>query len=263
MDGKNFDVLVRSLGAGRSRRSVLKGLVAGGALVAAGRAGSTLAKKPDAYDLCHVDKKGRVSQISVKDKKVQEHLDEGDTFLGSDTDCSACGVACGPNETCIDFTCVGGPVSCDWGSAPDGNGVCALCAPGSASSDGQSCELCAVGMYAANPGQYFCDSCPFGQGTDGNTGATSCSYPNGGFICESTDQCQQACPGSAFEDFCYCSTIWGSGEPVCYRSGNGCADADAYCDSSADCPGDQVCLDMTGGCGGCNTGGRGICNSIC
>lgn len=263
MDGRNFDDLVRGLGAGRSRRSVLKGLIAGGALVATGRAGSALAAKPVTYDLCHVDKKGRVSQISVQGKKVQDHLDHGDTFLGTDSDCSECGVGCASNETCVDFTCIVATVSCDMGSQPDGNGGCAQCPAGSASSDGQTCQECAVDMYAANPGQLFCDSCPSGQGTDGATGATSCSYPNGGFICTVDDQCATACPGSTFSDYCYCSTIWESGEPVCYRSGNGCDDTEAYCDSSADCPGDQVCLDMTGGCGGCNTGGRGICNSIC
>jgi len=264
MDGSNFDELVRSLGAGRSRRSVLKGLFAGGAAVAAGRVGGTLAAPKPRYDICHRTGNGSSHLITIPASAVDAHLAHGDDFLGSDANCSACGDACSAGETCVDFTCVGGQVSCDWGSAPDGNGGCALCAPGSASSDGQSCELCAVGMYAANPGQYFCDTCPYGQDTGGNTGATSCSYPNGGFICTVDDQCATACPGSASSDYCYCSTIFGTDIPVCYRSGAGCAGV--TCETSADCDGDQVCVNMNGGCGGCDnyTGGvKGICNSIC
>ncbi len=91
MDGNGFDDLTRRLATGRSRRSVLKGLIGGGAAVLATGAGSTLAKpSPDKkVTVCHYDAStGQYYEISIAKKALDKHLQNnpGDT-LGA---CAAC-----------------------------------------------------------------------------------------------------------------------------------------------------------------------------
>jgi hypothetical protein len=54
MDGRGFDDLVRRLATGRSRRSVLRGMIGGGAALVAARAGTTLADLPAIVDVCQL-----------------------------------------------------------------------------------------------------------------------------------------------------------------------------------------------------------------
>jgi hypothetical protein len=100
MEGRGFDDFVRRLAEGQSRRSVLRGLVGGGAALVAARAGSSLAAPKDKVTICH--RPGTVDEetLSVANSAVQAHLGHGDS-LGA---CSTCDCAedliCLDNGTC-------------------------------------------------------------------------------------------------------------------------------------------------------------------
>src|SRR5690349_4500204 len=79
MDDRRFDDLTRQLARGHTRRSVLRGLVGGGAAVLATGAGSTLAKPgPDKkVAVCHYDAgTGQFVEISISQKALPTHLQQ-------------------------------------------------------------------------------------------------------------------------------------------------------------------------------------------
>jgi hypothetical protein len=77
MDGRGFDDLVRRLATGRSRRSVLRGVIGGGAALAATKAGTSLAALNDKVDICHFDGT-TYKRKSISESAVPEHLGHGD-----------------------------------------------------------------------------------------------------------------------------------------------------------------------------------------
>lgn len=272
MDGNGFDNLVRQLGRGQSRRTVLRGFLGGGVVLAAAGTRSALGAGPNKVSICHRTGNGSFHLISVAPAAVDAHLAHGDDFLGSDAHCSACGDACGDGASCNGSACVPDePMGCAAGSEPDGNGGCVPCATGSASADGTACVPCAVDTYTDSPEQAVCSPCADGYSTNGNTGATSCTQVSGGgdpLICTADDQCQSKCTGAHY-DFCWCGTTFDTGENVCYRADQGCTGPD-YCFTAADCNPGYVCVNKDGGCGGCDpyilatTGQhKGVCNPVC
>jgi hypothetical protein len=88
MDGNSFDDWTRRLAAGRSRRSVLRGMVAGSAAVVAARAGSSLAAPGGKVSLCHLTGNGSYQSISVSQNAVGAHLAHGDAVC---TESEYCG----------------------------------------------------------------------------------------------------------------------------------------------------------------------------
>jgi hypothetical protein len=267
MDGQGFDNLVRQLGRGQSRRTVLRGFLGGGIALAAAGTRSTIGAKPNGVQICHRTGNGGFHLIQVAPAAVDAHLAHGDDFLGSDAHCSACDDACGDGAYCNDYSCVPDePIDCEAGSAPDGQGGCAECAAGSASADGLACVPCAAETYADSSGQAACSPCADGYTTNGSTGATACTpiSTSTPLICTADDQCAALCPGVGVGQFCYCATTIDTLEPVCYQSVQGC-DASRFCDTAAECNDGEVCVNLNGGCGGCDnfTHGRGICNPVC
>ncbi len=112
MDDHRFDDLTRRLATGRTRRSVLKGLVGGGAALLATGAGSALAKpSPEKkVTVCHYDANtGQHVEISIAQKALASHLqqhpedEEGACEACTPVGCqygewsvwSACSVECG------------------------------------------------------------------------------------------------------------------------------------------------------------------------
>ena len=74
MDGNGFDELTRRLATGRSRRSVLRGLVGGGAALVAAKTGVTLAAPEDKVTICHWSEDlGYYELISVSPNAVAAH----------------------------------------------------------------------------------------------------------------------------------------------------------------------------------------------
>ncbi len=269
MDGRDFDNLVRQLGRGQSRRTLLRGFLGGGAVLAAAGTRSVLGAGPNSVQICHNIGNGSYRLISVAPDAVDAHLAHGDGFLGSDAHCSDCSDVCGEAAYCNDYACVSDePTSCSAGSAPDGQGDCVECAPGYASADGLTCESCAVDTFAANSGQVTCSPCDSGYTTDGATGAAACTPVIAPLICTAANECQSQCPG-ANSPYCYCGTAYDTGDPVCYYAEHGCPGP--YCQTASDCGAGETCVNLNGACGGCDNyildrnanQPAGVCNRIC
>jgi hypothetical protein len=102
MDGNGFDELTRRLATQRSRRSVLRGLVGGGAALAATRAGASLAAPKGKAEICHLGDDGLFHLISVAQSALPAHEAHGDgtLYVGTNDHCSACGDACTGYDAC-------------------------------------------------------------------------------------------------------------------------------------------------------------------
>jgi hypothetical protein len=93
MDGRGFDDLARRLATGRSRRSVLRGLIGGGAALVAARAGTALADPPAMVDVCQlIAGTGSYAHRTVNEQAAAAFLYQGG-FLRTDcctnADCQA------------------------------------------------------------------------------------------------------------------------------------------------------------------------------
>jgi hypothetical protein len=74
--------------------------------------------------------------------------------------------------------------------------------------------------------------------------------------CEAGSQCESQCPSSS-DQYCYCGTTI-EGDPACYRADHGCDSSE--CTSSENCGAGSSCINLTGGCGGCQ---HSVCNVRC
>lgn len=269
MDGSEFDRFVRSLASSRSRRSLLRGAAAaavGGVVL---RGLPAAAARDPKVTLCHATGNGSFRQISVSQNAVDSHLAHGDGYLGSDLHCSACGSPCPSGTICDGGACIpDGNGGCNPGEYP-AEGGCAYCPPGTYSTGGLGCELCPADTYQDLAGTVGCNACPSGSTTNGIIGSVACvpvdSEP---LICDAGAECQSQCPG-ANSPWCFCGTTFDTGASVCYHADNGCPGPN-YCLTAADCQAGEACVNLNGGCGGCDnyilgqTGqSMGVCNRIC
>lgn len=163
MDDRRFDDLTRRLARGHTRRSVLRGLVGGGAAVLATGAGSALAKpNPEKkVAICHFDADtGLYHEISISrnalDAHLQQHPEDSEGTCsctpltcaelgcgqqpdgcGATINCGCCTDAdCGTNTGCITHRCTNqgfciqgtqDPVDCavgDWSPAGECSETC-------------------------------------------------------------------------------------------------------------------------------------------
>jgi hypothetical protein len=111
MDGRVFDEATRLLAGGRSRRSLLKGLVGGGAALFAAKAGAALAQPPEKKDICHWDEEiGTHVWLAVSEEAwINGHESQhAEDFLRGDC-CSD--TDCGLSDECTTFTCETGSCS--------------------------------------------------------------------------------------------------------------------------------------------------------
>lgn len=109
MDGNGFDDLTRRLATGRSRRSVLRGIVGGGAALAAARAGTSLAAPEPKVDVCHWDAAAgafvwlSISQNSWLTGHQGQHAQD---YLRGNGCCTA--GECGTDSACLIHQCAAG-----------------------------------------------------------------------------------------------------------------------------------------------------------
>lgn len=99
MDGRSFDSLARTYAAGRSRRSILLGLIAGTGAFAASR--TTQAKPAGKVTLCHKPGTPAQKTLIVSANAVNGHLGHGDS-LGACSECVEGTLQCSGTgfETC-------------------------------------------------------------------------------------------------------------------------------------------------------------------
>jgi hypothetical protein len=167
MDGRNFDDLTRRLAKGTNRRSLLKGLIGGGAAMVAAKGGSALAQ-PSKEDVCHYDDEtGEFSRLNVSSSAVSGHLGHGD-FL--------------PRPCCVNADCLEG-YYCDQevdNTATVGTCVVEASDPCNGVCDPDDGEICC--LVNANDEEY---ECKIGSGEPCRNNQSCCSG-----ICEDTGLCQ-------------------------------------------------------------------------
>jgi hypothetical protein len=156
MDGNRFDSLTRALGAGRSRRGVLKGLGAA-ALGAAGlsrlgEAEAAACRKPSTR--CG---KGKTAIC---------------TNLGSDvTNCGACGHVCSAVDACTE-------------------GICG-CTPATTCAGGQNCSTASDGCG----GTISCGTCTAPANASATCTSGTCGFTcNSGYQPDGNGGCAAICP---------------------------------------------------------------------
>ena len=176
MDGKGFDDLTRKVAQGMSRRTMLRGLIGGGAAVVAARTGATLAAPAAKQDICHVEGNGSFHLINVSVNALPAHEAHGDGYLGTNAHCSACGDACSEIDACTPARCDGSSCNtvsnCDTDQVCD-SGQCIYPTTAPPNGCGGSFETCCAGNYcnlglSCQNGQCNVDPCyPFGTCPNG------------------------------------------------------------------------------------------------
>lgn len=229
MDGRRFDALVRSLAAGRSRRSMVKGFLGLGSMAIAGRALEVeAARRP-----MPTPKPRSCPGVQVP--------------CGNDCCCpdgsDKCGPDCCPPEAeCCDNACCSGVCYGEELCCPTGSLVCdGVCTDWACCTD----EDCASGVCDPNTHQCECvPSCPAGYcGDDGCGNTCQCAE---GLLCLSNGRCGIQCGAEPFPRFC-------AGDCGCVGSWDGGSNIEGICTEdppvvggpcdldSQDCPPGYVC----------------------
>jgi hypothetical protein len=109
MDDRRFDDLTRQLATGRTRRSLLRGLVAGGTALAAARASTSLAAPAPKVDVCHWDAAaGAYVLLTISENSwLTGHLGQhAQDYLRGNGCCTA--GECGTDSACLIHQCAAG-----------------------------------------------------------------------------------------------------------------------------------------------------------
>ena len=197
MDERRFDDLVRNLSTtGRSRRSVLKGLMAGalsgavglvgtgGALAAKGGNTNGGSKKPD----CCPDTAPRLCDNHCVD------------YAADTSNCGGCGNVCPDGATCVAGAChcpatdiVCGNTCVDTSSDPNNCGTCGTTCPAGASCVSGNCA-CPNGTTSCGNNCVDTSSDPNNCGTCGNACPTGSTCQAGSCVAASQCQSDFDCP---------------------------------------------------------------------
>lgn len=221
MDGTKFDALTKGLATGRTRRSVLRGLIGGGAAVVAVRAGTTLAGPADMVTICHFtgDPDNPYIIIEVSEKALPSHTEHGDFVYRG--------------ECCLDSECDDGN-ACNTDTC--NAGVCSNVLSVDCSSLNDSCN---VGVCDGSTG--LCYPSPSNEGGACNADDSVCTD---GDSCSSGD-CSPGPALDCFADACNtaaCDPILGcSSSPT--NEGGSCDDGTGTCNEGACVPNPVACTD--------------------
>ncbi len=219
MDQQRFDELVRNLGASNSRRTVLKGLLAGavGGAISLVGGGGAFAKQDDSKK----DKKDNKGHSKKPDCCPESFPSLCDLqCVDTDTDprnCGVCGNDCGANGACVNgvCTCTDGTTQC--------NGTCV-----DTSSDANNCGACGnvcAADQTCQGGQCVSTGCTGGLTDCNGTCVDLISNMNNCGTCgHACGECFQACAASA-----------------CVPSAAGTTCSGGTCDGNGNCVGNPGC----------------------
>lgn len=216
MDGTRFDTLAKSLAAGRSRRSVLKGLIGGGAALVAAKAGPVLAQLEDNVLICHftASETNPYELITVSPAAVDAHLEHGDFNPVCKEEPCKCPIKC-PDSCERDNQCCDGYV-CNFDFSKEGAaGICQReeCKnPDTCNNDNQCCD----GQVCLIPK----------EGAAGICQLEECKNPD---TCNNDNQC---CPGLV------CTSKGICGLEECFNP--------KTCNTDHDCCPGMLCLEASG-----------------
>ena len=109
MDDRRFDDLTRRLATARTRRSLLRGLVAGGTALATARAGTSLAAPAPKVDVCHWDASaGAYVWLTVSENSwLTGHQGQHPQDYLRGNGCCTAG-ECGTDSACLIHQCAAG-----------------------------------------------------------------------------------------------------------------------------------------------------------
>jgi hypothetical protein len=271
MDGSRFDDLVKSLGAGRSRRSVL-GALAGAVLAAVGVGQAEAAtRKRSVGNSCSTNS-DCASNLCVQETRTRKicHCASPADCPAATAQCqtAAClpsgycataitsGAACSDGNRCTtgdacqsDGSCLGTPVVCAATNECWTAGTCQAadgqCSPETYHGEGATCSagVCHDGACCAPESQATtCDGGLCGAQTN-NCGQTVQCLTLGGGSCQADTEC---CSGACVGNLCQAGKV----------ATGGTCDSNADCVTGHCCSG--VCRDFKTDVTNC-----GFCNNVC
>ena len=265
MEQQRFDELVRNLGTSNSRRTVLKGLLAGAVtgIVGAVSGGSALAKQDDSKK----DNKGQSKKPDCCPDAMPNLCDLQCVDTQSDPHhCGVCGNDCGPNGVCVNgiCACADGTTQCDGSCIDTTNDVnnCGVC--GNTCSSGQTCvngicttancddgNPCTNDVFDAGSGS--CISTPVSDGTPCESDSGSGTCVSG--VCVTSSVCSQGQSQSCNTGMlgvcavgtqsCTSAGTWGPCVPTTLPQTETCNglddDCDGVVDNGASCGAGMIC----------------------
>jgi hypothetical protein len=256
MDGRNFDDLTRRLAKGTNRRSLLKGLIGGGAAMVAAKGSGALAQRGPAekVNVCHYDDElGYRVVLNINGNALDAHVNHGDWQVYDDTVCcpdSDCQPEGWENGYCDQGICECVKNECNGAcgtDVPDGCGGFLDCGPCCVPIDDQcdpENDTCCDGGVCINAA--------------GGTGGTGPKYCRefclvNGVACD-PDDAEACCSGYCWEDSrgVRCQGF-PEPPPACVE--------DSPCTSDLGCCDDRICVRTGGGAG--TTANPGECRDYC
>jgi len=233
VDESRFDDLSRRMALATNRRSVLRGLVGGGAAIVASRAGTTLAAPADKVTICHFtgDPDNPYTIIEVSGNALPDHTEHGDfVYLGQcclDSECVDTD-ACTINEACSEGACTSDELDCAELVDDCNEGLCdpATGCYSSPTNEEEPCEdgtgACQEGAraVACTAGQDFCTQTIEGLSCGNSPSCYCASNPVSGTFCGQLTSldCANYQP-CGIDGSCPEGQLCAIGEPACCDGG--------------------------------------------